>query len=243
MRALIPALSMMTLLAACGQPSNTTGEAFSATGELIALSGGDGGAANACFACHGLDGMGDGDSVPRLAGLDVGYLQKQMEDYASDIRHDPVMTPIAGWLDDRDRRAVAQWYADMPVANREGRLQGAPDLYANGDAARGVVACAACHGAAGQGGGPGNPALAGQPQAYLVEQMRRWRTGERRNDPRGVMAVAVADLTDREMTAIAAWLSQQSPAQARDSGAASASVSASAAAEPAASRALRRPDQ
>ena len=117
-----------------------------------------GGAANACFSCHGLDGMGDGVSVPRLAGLDAGYLQKQLEDYANETRADDVMGPIAKWLDDGDRRAVAAWYAALPPLPASGAAPAAlaPAIYRNGATDRGVIACASCHGADGQGVGRGS---------------------------------------------------------------------------------------
>lgn len=106
-RAFLPFLLVATACSPQGSPpSNETGAAFTRTGQVIAMGGGEGGAANACFSCHGLDGAGDGVSTPRLAGLDAGYLQKQMEDYANDVRQDAVMTQVARWLDDGDRRAV-----------------------------------------------------------------------------------------------------------------------------------------
>lgn len=234
------------LVAACHPATNRTEAALTASGELVALSGGGAGARNACFSCHGLEGQGDGDAVPRLAGMDVGYLQKQMQDYAGDIRHDPVMTRIAQRLTDGERRAVVAWYAAMPVtATATAPPSGVPRpaIYLRGDPRRGVAACASCHGAEGQGAGPGNPALAGQPAAYTLEQLRRWKRTDRRNDPRGVMTAAVAPLNDREMAAIAAWLETRSPSRAPDGGAATASVSATAAAEPAASRGIRHPDR
>src|SRR5215217_5541725 len=177
-RALSSALSLFAL-AACHPIANDTEAALTASGELVALSGGGAGARNACFSCHGLDGLGDGDSVPRLAGMEVGYLQKQMEDYARALRHDAVMSPIARRLSEGDRRAVVAWYAAMPApagaAGAAGIGTPAPILFAQGDPARGVVACAACHGDEGQGAGPGNPALAGQPAAYTLEQLTRWK--------------------------------------------------------------------
>ena len=243
MRALPSVLSLFAL-AACHPIANDTEAKLTATGELVALSGGGAGARNACFSCHGLDGLGDGDSVPRLAGLDVGYLQKQMEDYGRDLRHDDVMSPIARRLTDGERRAVVAWYAAMPVTTTGlEAATPAPALFLRGDPTRGVVACAACHGDQGQGAGPGNPALAGQPAAYTLEQLRRWKKTDRRNDPRGVMTAAVAPLTDDEMRRIADWLQTRSSARAPDSGAASASASATAAAEPAASRGIRHPDR
>ena len=101
-------------LAACDATPGATDRVFQASGEVIAMSGGAGGAANACFTCHGLKGEGDGVSTPRLAGLDQGYLQKQMEDYASGLRPDDVMTRVAKGLDQDARRAVAAWYAGLP---------------------------------------------------------------------------------------------------------------------------------
>lgn len=237
----VPALLALAALAACSPVSNDTGAAFTATGEIIAMGGGEGGPANACFSCHGLDGAGDGVSVPRLAGLDVGYLQKQMSDYASDLRADPVMTPIARWLADDDQRAVAAWYAAMP-APAPGRAPGpAPGLYLNGDPARGTPACASCHGADGLGVGAGNPAISGQPAAYTLDQLRRWKRAERRNDPRSVMTDAVAGLTDAELSTIAVWLEHAPTAPPPASDAATVSAAEPASAGSAAFRGPRRP--
>ena len=227
------AIAMLLAVGGCGLPSNETGAALGRTGELVAMSGGDGGAKNACFTCHGLDGAGDGAAIPRLAGLDAGYLQKQIEDYASDIRHDATMTPIAAKLDQGQRRAVAAFYAQMASPVAAGPASPPPPVWLRGDPSRGVQACATCHGPTGLGVGPGNPALTGQPAAYTIEQIRRWKTAERRNDPRGVMTMAVAGLTDAETLAIGRWLERQPAFPAPGSDAASVSAAATAAARPA----------
>lgn len=207
------------------------------------MSGGAGGAQNACFACHGLDGLGDGVSVPRLAGLDAGYLQKQMEDYASGIRPDVAMGAVAKPLDDRARRAVSAYYASLPADRAVSSGGASPALWSRGDPARGLAPCAACHGAEGQGVGVGQPALAGQPAAYTVEQMDRWRRAVRRNDPRGVMTSIAQRLTPAEVAALAAWLEQRPASPSPASGAASASGVEAAAAGSAASREGRRRDR
>ncbi len=237
----VSALLALAALAACSPASNDTGAAFTATGEIIAMGGGEGGPANACFSCHGLDGTGDGVSVPRLAGLDVGYLQKQMSDYANDLRADPVMTPIARWLNDDDQRAVAAWYAAMPAPGPKRAAGPAPAIYLIGDPARGAPACASCHGADGLGVGAGNPAISGQPAAYTLDQLRRWKRAERRNDPRSVMTDAVAGLTDVELSTIAVWLEHAPTAPPPASDAATVSAAESASAGSAASRGPRRP--
>ena len=235
------AAGLTLVLGGCSLPSNETGEALTRTGEGVAMSGGDGGPRNACFTCHGLDGMGDGVSVPRLAGLEAGYLQKQMEDYASDLRHDDAMTRISARLDQRQRRAVAAFYADMPAQGPTGPATAPPAIWLRGDASRGVSACATCHGTDGLGVGPGNPAVAGQPAAYTFEQITRWQMGKRRNEARGVMAQAVANLSEAEAAAIGRWLERQPVSRAPDSGAASVSAAASAAARPAPLHEAHRP--
>lgn len=240
----LPILVVLTVLAACERPASRTDQAFSATGRTIAMSGGAGGPGNACFACHGLDGGGDGVSTPRLAGLETGYLHKQMEDYASGLRADAVMTPVARALDDQTRRAVSAYYAQLPVSGEgEGEAGPWPPLWTQGDPARGLQPCAACHGDRGQGVGLAGPALSGQPRAYAREQMERWRLAKRRNDPRGVMGDIARKLTVAEVDVLATWLSRRpaSPGPATD--AASASGAWEAAGRSAASRAGRRLDR
>lgn len=239
MRALLSS-GLFLFAAACSDIDGRSTAAFTADGEVIAMGGGEGGARNACFSCHGLDGMGDGVSVPRLAGLDAGYLQKQLEDYANRLRDDPAMYEAARWLDHDDRRAVAAWYAALPSPSG-GAAPPPPAVWLRGRPEAGVPGCAVCHGEQGQGVGPGNPAVAGQPAAYTLDQLRRWKTGGRRNDPRGVMSDAVAGLTESEMRAIAVWLETAPTAPPPASDAASASASAAAAARPEASRGVRRP--
>ena len=244
MRASLSVLALLTGLAACDSTPGQTDRTFTANGQVIAMSGGAGGAANACFTCHGLDGGGDGVAAPRLAGLDAGYLQKQLEDYASGLRPDDAMTRIAKALDQQGRREVAAYYAALPTPPTQtpASMAPAPALYLNGDPSRGIVACASCHGDRGQGSGQGgNPQIAGQPAAYTLEQIDRWKAGKRRNDPRGVMAAAVKSLSDPEARAIASWLSTQPASPARASAAASGSASVEAAVRPAASRETRRP--
>src|SRR3546814_13603628 len=72
-------LAWLALLAGCGTADPTSMERFKRTGHLIALSGGDAGAPNDCFACHGLSGEGNGAGAPRLAGLDMGYMARSEE--------------------------------------------------------------------------------------------------------------------------------------------------------------------
>ena len=70
--------------------------------------------------------------------------------------------------------------------------------------------CAACHGAHGVASMPGVPHLAGQRVDYLRAALRQYRDG-RRAVP--LMRAAIGPLSDAQLDALAAWYSQQSPAQ------------------------------
>ena len=195
-------------LAACAAVDTTSAERFSATGEVIALSGASAGAANACFTCHGLDGAGDGAGTPRLAGLDSGYLERQLNAYADGRRDHLQMAWIAQRLGPTERRAVASHYAGLPFAGTSRRAgPGGEQLYRRGDAVRGIPACASCHGGNGEGIGPANPPLAGQPAHYIAGQLDAWRQSRRRNDPDDVMLAISQRLSPAERAAVARYAS------------------------------------
>ncbi len=62
--------------------------------------------------------------------------------------------------------------------------------------------CAVCHGQFGISVDPAAPNLAGQPAAYLVEQLRNFRSGKRENP---VMSVIAKPLSDEDIDALARW--------------------------------------
>ncbi|HEU4698252.1 MAG TPA: c-type cytochrome [Gemmatimonadales bacterium] len=187
-----------------------------ARGRLLAVGGEPAGARGACFRCHGLDGQGEAAAgFPRLAGVDARYLAKQLRDYRAGTRSDATMGPIARALDERDDRAVALYYAGLParltpaaaatgVATRALARRGAV-VYADGVPERGVPPCASCHGPGGRGTHPLFPAVV-QPAAYVEAQLRRWRSGERRNDVGRIMAEIARALPEADARAVAAYV-------------------------------------
>lgn len=64
------------------------------------------------------------------------------------------------------------------------------------------VMCAACHGAAGISAIPMYPNLAGQQEAYLVKQLKDFKSGKR-NDP--TMKGMVMALSDADMDNLATY--------------------------------------
>jgi cytochrome c553 len=198
-------LATASLLTGCAAADSTSIDRFSENGRLIALSGATAGAANACFTCHGLDGRGNGAGAPRLAALDAGYMERQLDAYADGRRYHPQMGWIAQQLSAAERKAVSAFYAGLPIQATAEPPARRLVLYHGGDPKRGILACAACHGEQGQGLGAGNPPLAGQPATYLAEQLRLWRIAKRRNDPGDVMLRISQLLTPSEAAALSAY--------------------------------------
>ena len=200
-----PALAAMMLLVAACTPEPRV-DPFRATGEAIAFGGGDAGPSGACFSCHGMKGEGDGRLSPRLAGLDAGYLHRQLDEYVSGRREHALMRDIAKRLSGEDRAKVAAYYAALPASwspDPAGSAVGAR-LYEQGDPKRGLQPCAECHGQSGEGTSAGNPPLAGQPAAYLETQLLAWRASRRVNDPLGEMRRISRALSPGEIAAVAA---------------------------------------
>ncbi|MBC3874192.1 c-type cytochrome [Undibacterium flavidum] len=81
-------------------------------------------------------------------------------------------------------------------------------LYTNGDAARSIVACVSCHGAAGNSTISVNPKLSGQHEAYIVKQLTDF-TGPARNN--AVMTTFSKLMTADDMKNVAAFLAVQKP--------------------------------
>ena len=79
-------------------------------------------------------------------------------------------------------------------------------LYTNGDAARGIVACASCHGAAGNSTITVNPKLAAQHEAYINKQLTDFTGADRNN---AVMTTFAKAMTPEDMKNLAAYLSVQ----------------------------------
>jgi cytochrome c553 len=69
-----------------------------------------------------------------------------------------------------------------------------------------AAACAACHGPNGIATAPDAPNLAGQPEEYLVAQLRAYRSGARKHE---VMTLMAKPLTDTEIDNLAAWFALQ----------------------------------
>jgi cytochrome c553 len=152
----------------------------------------------ACAACHGQNGVPvDPKTIPIIWGQQLSYLVKQLHDYRSGDRENPIMSPIAKSLAQEDLRKIAAYFATKgwPVQRASAAAAVPPN---------GIAQCQPCHQPNFEGGPPA-PRLAGLSYEYLVAAMRSFATDERTNN--GDMPKFMQALTDSERDAVARYLS------------------------------------
>ncbi|MBI2316680.1 MAG: c-type cytochrome [Betaproteobacteria bacterium] len=158
--------------------------------------------AAACASCHGDKGISPNDTWPNLAGQPAAYLAKILSAYKSGAQKDVAMTPLAKELSNADIQNLAVYYAglscDAPAQSK-----------VSGDAAAGKAVaknCAACHGETGVSSNPAWPHIAGQQPGYLVNVLKAFRAGLRK-DP--MMAGVTRGLSDTDIANLAAYYAGQ----------------------------------
>jgi cytochrome c553 len=161
--------------------------------------------AQPCDACHGANGVGTSDAFPNLAAQVPDAIYKQLVDFKTGKRVNPLMSPLAQPLDDRQMADLAAHYASLvgPVP----QVRGAPSLVTMGDPLRNIAPCASCHG--GYGVKEGAPSLAGQKAPYLRAQLEAFAKGQRRNDINAQMRTIAVALTPQEIEQLAGWYALQ----------------------------------
>jgi cytochrome c553 len=176
----------------------------------------------ACARCHGLTGEGSSSGAfPRLSYQDPDYLYRALTQYARGDRPSGIMAPVARALTDEQMRSIAHHYATAgPAADSHGAaeaeridpllIQQGGALAAIGDAGRGIDPCTRCHGDEGQGT-PAGPALAGQYQNYIAQQLSLWKEGRRDRHPNETMAHIGRVLSNDEIRAVAAYFAALPP--------------------------------
>jgi cytochrome c553 len=169
-----------------------------------------------CASCHSLDGISAMARFPKLAGQRSDYIAKQVRDFRDGRRSNDggQMVATAEEVSDADLAKVAAYFSSLSapppnpsVAHGAGWRRGAT-LYQDGDAAAGILPCRPCHDDAAQGK-PQGPHLKAQHAAYLVKQLRDWRSGGRNNDVSRTMPALAAKLSDADISALAAFLASQ----------------------------------
>jgi cytochrome c553 len=171
------------------------------------------GLAASCLSCHGAHGEGNlAGGIPALAGLPALYIVDQLADYASGVRVNPVMAPIAKGLSDADRRSLAQYFTGLEqskVKNKTAEKKSAlftrgEILASRGDAKMQLQACSNCHGPGGTMHSLMIPPLAGQSASYIKTQLLAWKSGDRKNSPNQMIPVTQR-LDDKSIDALSEY--------------------------------------
>ena len=157
-----------------------------------------------CLACHTADGSRGAPANPILQGQHPEYLVKQLIEFKSGKRKNAIMAGMVAALSEDDMKHIAAFYASKPApkgfaGNKDTVAQGEA-IWRGGIAAKGVPACAACHGPAGSGMPAQYPRIAGQHAAYTEAQMNAFRLGERGNNAQ--MVTIAGKMTEREIKAV-----------------------------------------
>lgn len=155
-----------------------------------------------CTMCHGAHGESVANA-PNLAGQYSEVVMKQLLDFRGGDRASAVMQALAAGLDEAQVRDLASYYASLPRPKNTpvADISTAPALVRVGDPMRNVAPCAACHG--GIDRKLGAPWMEGMPKDYLVQQLRDFASGARRNDSHAQMRNVARALTDKDIEDVA----------------------------------------
>ena len=154
-----------------------------------------------CHGCHGVPNYKNAwpsYSVPRLGNQSLKYLSVALGEYATGDRPHPTMHSQASSLSPQDREDIAA-YLHAEGANADAEVVGTPPAA--------TQTCVQCHGA--NGAKPMTdeyPVLAGQYQDYLVQALRDYKSGKRKNP---IMAGIIAGVDEKDFPAIAHFFAQQ----------------------------------
>jgi cytochrome c553 len=173
-----------------------------------------------CTACHGVNGNSVNPEWPVIAGQNATYVSDQVARIKTGMRTAPLMQPQVANLTEQDIADVAAFYSTQTPTGHEADpsyWKAGQKLYRNGDAARGIPACASCHGPMGRGNpAAGYPALQAQYSVYTVKQLDGYANSTRyTKDAAGklqagpnaaIMATVAARLTAEDRRNLASYI-------------------------------------
>jgi cytochrome c553 len=158
-----------------------------------------------CLGCHGIEGYRNAYpnyEVPKLWGQSPDYIVAALKAYKNgEERTFVTMHAQASALTDQDMQDIAAYFGGHPLGKRP-RPASAPKPPAA------AAVCVACHGDDGVGVAPMYPDLAGQHPDYLVQALKEYQDGERKNP---VMVGMSKPVTEQNMWVIAQYYASLKP--------------------------------
>src|SRR3984957_10246653 len=135
-----------------------------------------------CATCHGQNGTPISANFPIIWGQQGNYLYKELHDFHSGDRKNPIMAPLVQGTSLDELRALANYFAAKPWPGKQTASTAAPSPAPPSDAiAAKIQTCKACHQANFEGGAPA-PRLAGLSAEYLTSAMNAFANGQRTNN-------------------------------------------------------------
>ncbi len=166
--------------------------------------------AKVCAACHAADGNSVIPTNPVLAGQHAEYIAKQLANFKSGERKNPVMMGMAALVAPEDMKNIGAYFQQQKPKPRSARdpelVKTGQQIYRGGVIAKGIPACTSCHGPNGAGVPAQYPRVGGQYAEYTSAQLMAFRSGERANDPNKMMRMVAAKLSDVEIKAVAEYM-------------------------------------
>ena len=161
--------------------------------------------ARTCNACHGVNGVSVGPSMPSIGGLPEAYLKNLMLQWKSDERYSGTMGRHFKGYTDAELSALATYFAKLPWVPV---VQKADEkTLAQGKAAS--DRCETCHGATGSMPDDAEtPKLNGQWAQYMHMEMMKYRT-ESAKMPHKKMRGNAKKLEEADVEAVAKFYAAQ----------------------------------
>jgi cytochrome c553 len=160
-------------------------------------------AETACVGCHAMDGIGESEGTPSLAGQRPVYLYRIQLAYSEGTRIDETKKH-SGFLNDQAVLAVSAYYSSLTPVRRFEPLDTTEqvDLF-EGDpffSIRNAMSkCVKCHGETGNSEGSGMPNLTAQHPEYFASSMMGYLDGNRSHSLMKRLAGKLEQATISEM--------------------------------------------
>ena len=163
-----------------------------------------------CTECHGTTGNSPDKNIPKLAGQLEDYIVLAVTEFQQGIRSDPMMSNLATVVQNvKDLEDIAAYFASQPRMQGPGRIN---VVAAEGAELFTSERCNYCHDDEGKLYAPFQenipPIIGGQHKPYLIKAMKDIRAGKRPGDIYDLMPKLLSELTDKQIEAIAEYLSQ-----------------------------------
>jgi cytochrome c553 len=162
-----------------------------------------------CTQCHGIDGHSADPKIPKLAGQLASYIVSETTKFQTGIRNDPMMSGMSNVVKNpQDLEDIAAYFAAQPV------MTGRPvssSLFSVGEELFTNARCNFCHGEGGKRFAPfidpTVPIIGGQHKPYIIKALNDIKDNKRPGDVYDMMIKLLAPLTDKQIEALAEYLS------------------------------------